>query len=250
MKGMKSAKEYYTPPPKGKHPAIVSLCEATFSKKGASMLHLTVTLEGQFGGEQIEDWAITDGSAKGGGIGKAKLRGLGVDVETDAEIPDEVLAQQLLGRKIFVEVDHEPQMRKNEAGELVPSTHFDTTTGQTITLQRAIAKGYSTVNVGAVAQAPVQGYAPPQQQYQQAPAQFAPQGQPGFQPQYQQAPQFAPQGQPQYGYQQAPQFAPQQPVQAQAPWAQAPQTNGAAPADEGGKKKGRGKANIIDVPAE
>lgn len=242
MKMMKSAKEYYTPPPKGKHPAIVTLAEATFSKKGASMIHLTVTLEGQYAGEQIEDWAITDGAAKGGGIGKAKLRGLGVDVETDAEIPDEQLAQSLLGRKVFVEVDHEAQMRKNEAGELVTATHFDSTTGQTVTLQRAIAKGYSTVNVGAIAQAPVQQYAPPQQQY--APQQFQ---QPQFQPQAQPQ-QYAPQAQ--YAPQQfapppgAPvQFAPHMP-QAQAPWAQ--QAPAAAPVAEesGGKKR---KVKMQDV---
>lgn len=245
MKSMKSAKEYYTPPPKGKHPAIVSLCEATFSKKGSSMLHLTVTLEGQYAGEQVEDWAITDGTAKGGGIGKAKLRGLGVDVETDAEIPDEQLAQQLLGRKIWVEIDHEPQMRKNEAGELVPSTHFDSSSGQNVTLMRAIAKGYSTVNVGATAQTPVQQYAPPAQQFQSSPQQVAAFNQQfgGF-PQQAQMQQFNQQFAPQAQQFAAPQqFAPM--PQAQAPWANQ-QAAAPAPAEEGKKGKGR-KLNIQDA---
>jgi hypothetical protein len=284
MKAMKSAKEYYTPPAKGKHPAVISIAEATFSKKGASMIHLTLTLEGASAGEQIEDWAITDGSAKGGGFGKAKLRGLGVDVESDAEIPDEQLAQSLLGRRVFIEVDHEQQMNKDAAGNLVPTTHFDTNTNQTIPIMRAVAKGYSAFNVGTAqapapqqyAQAPQQQFAQPPQ-YAQAPQQFAPQGYapPGQPvPQFAQAPQYAPPQTQNYGpppgqapqqyagqppqyaqpgmpMQGQPQFAQPQLPLAQAPWAGQPApTNGAAPAEaeaEGGKKR---KHKIVDAPPQ
>jgi hypothetical protein len=249
MKGMKSALDYYVPPNKGEYPSTVIAAEATFAKKtGASMIHIQTQIDGT--SETVDDYLITDGTQKGAGIAKAKLRGLGVDVNTDAEIPDEQIAASLIGRKTIMVIDHEPSQRKNEAGEYVNATHYDPDTGKTIQLMRAVAKGYRQASVVSApppaqfAQAPAQQFAPPQQPYAQAPAQqFAPPQQ--YAPPAQQfappAGAFVPPG---YAQQPAPpqQYAPPLPP-AQAPWQQqaapapAPQQAAPAQATEGGKKR-------------
>lgn len=266
MKAMGSAKEYYTPPQKGKYPATITAVEPGFSKKGESHLKVTVELaDGPGKGETQDKWIGTDGTTKYGAAGKPFLRGLGLNVDSDAEIPDEEIARRILGLKVFVEIDHEPQMEKDEQGNYTkPRTYFDPKSGQTIQLYRWLVKGFQMVNTGAQMQAPAQTFAPPQQM--QAPVQFAPP---------QQIPQGAyaqaPQGFPQQGYapqgfvpQQAPQqfaqppnfpqgFAPPpgfQPGQVAQPGWQVP-PNGAqqaaAPAPEATEgKKGKGR-KIVDA---
>lgn len=206
MKGMGSAKEYYTPPPKGKYPGQITVAEAGFSKKGESHIVVTVELkDGPGKGETNMKWIGTDGTTKYGAAGKSFLRGLGVNVDSDAEVSDEQLCQQLLGQNIYVEIDHEAQMEKDENGEYnKPRVYFDPRTGQSIPLMRWTIKGFQTVNTGQQAQ----GYSAPQaqapqqaapaQQYpaQPAQAQFppVPQDQPNFAPAGAVAPQGAPQG--------------------------------------------------------
>ena len=228
MKGMASTPDYYVPPAEGPHPATVIAAEPGLSKKGNTQIHIQVQLDGM--SEVIDDYIGTDGSVKGASMSKTKLRGLGIDVTSDTEIPDEQVAAQLLNRKIIVEVSHENAQRKAEDGTYVNATHFDDRTGQTIALKRAVAKGYRQANVGNMATAPrTQPYTPPpqvpspQQFAQQAPVAFAPQSAPPQQ--FQQAPQqFAQQAPQQFA--QAPQQYAQQPQQfQQAPqgWQQAPQ---------------------------
>ncbi len=228
MKNMGSTPDYYIPPAEGPHPGVVIAAEAGLSKKGNSQIHISVQLDGT--SEIAEDYIGTDGTVKGASLGKVKLRGLGIDVSTDAEIPDEVIAAQLLGRHTIVEIEHENAQKKDEAtGEWVALTHFVPETGQTIQLKRMRVKGFRSANVAA---APVQQQAPQQGYAQQAPQQFQ---QPAAQPpQYAQAPQQfqQPVPQPQYAPPQAPapQYAqPQYPAQqAQPPFAQ-PVQQGYAP---------------------
>ena len=218
MKNMGSTPDYYIPPAEGPHPATVIAAEAGLSKKGNTQIHVSVQIDGL--SEVVEDYIGTDGTVKGASLGKTKLRGLGIDVSTDAEVPDEVIAAQLLGRKTIVEIEHENAQKKNEStGVWEDLTHFIPETGATIQLKRARVKGFRSANFAAapVAQAPQQGY------QQQAPQQFA---QPAAQPpQYAQAP--APQ-QPQYA-QPPQQWAPPQQPQYAAPVAPAPQYQQPAP---------------------
>ena len=176
MKSMKSAKEFYSPPPKGKYPAKIVEAEAGFSKKNESHIRAKVELiDGPGKGEQADTWIGTDGTTRYGGMGKSKLRGLGVPVDSDAEIPDEQICRDILGRNVIVEIDHEPQMSKGPSGEYdTPATFFDPTTGVTHQIYKWVIKGFQTVNTGAqIAHAPqqmpqTQQFAPP------APQQFVP----------------------------------------------------------------------------
>ncbi|MFZ2152035.1 MAG: hypothetical protein WAV09_02940 [Minisyncoccia bacterium] len=227
MKGMASTPDYYIPPTEGPHPGTVIAAEAQLSKqKQNTQIHVSIQLDDV--NEVIEDYLITDGTAKGAGMSKVKLRGLGVDVTSDAEVADEVVAANMIGRKVIVEVEHENAQRKAEDGTYQNATHFIPETGQTIQLKRARAKGYRMAVVGGApaplapqGQAP-QGYAqqPPQQFQQQAP----------MQPPMQQAPQqqWAPPAQPQWVPPAAPPMAPPQQYQQPAP-AQAPQQQWAPP---------------------
>ena len=178
MKNMASAREYFQAPPEGRYRSKITLASAEFSKAGAAMLHLEghVIEPSQYAGSLWRDYIITDGGAKGGGMGKTKLRGLGIDVSTDAETPDEKLAQDLLGRELWIEYGNEPLMSKDANGDYtIPQTVFDEQLQKTITLNKLVVKAYFRHNVGAsqpqfaqpqlVQQAPVQQYAQPVQQY-------------------------------------------------------------------------------------
>lgn len=225
MKNMTQASEYYTPPPKGLYRCTVVQAVEGVSKAGSTMIEITTEIaEGPFKGEQMKDFLLTDGTAKGAGIGRTKLRGLGINVDTDAETPDAVICSQLNGRSIFVTLEHE-NMTTKESNYTEPRTVIDSKTNQVITMMRARAGAYSLHQVGQLAGAQTQTQAAPQAM-QMAP-QMAPQAQGGFaQPapvaqqqalpqawQQQQAPQYqgqsAGQAPQQFAPPQVQQFAPQ-----------------------------------------
>lgn len=282
MKGMKDAQEYSQAAPPGLYPARIVAADATVSKKGDSMIHLTAEIiaPSPYAGQQADDYLGTDGTTKFGGVSKGRLRGLGLNVDSNDEIPDAVIAQQLLGRVYNIEFGNEARMKPSVEGGPFDTvlTAVDSRTGQTIQLQKLTIKNYHVPNAQPQ-QLPPQQQAP---QYQQPQQQYAPQplpqqqlgialgGAPGFPPglplqqapqyapqpvapQYAQAPfqqpgmtqQFAPQQQLQPQYQQAP--AQGQPMQAQQPWA--PPANGAqapvAPAEP--KKRGRKAAGEAEA---
>lgn len=249
MKGMKSASEYqYVVPPAGTYRTKITTATDKVSASGNSMLEIDVEIvePEQFAGTSVRDWIGTDGSTNFGRMGKKKLRGIGVDVDaSDDEIPDSVLAGQILGREVWTTFKQEQRMDKSDSGKYDKPV-FDLVNGQQVPRMQLRVDGYGGVITHAGRAAPAQ------QQLQSSPAQqaafqqqFAPQGQqfapPAQQfaaPQYQQAPaQFAPQQAPQF-----PQFAGQNGA-AVPPWMQAPQgVPGAQPevADAGeGKKRAR-----------
>lgn len=275
MKNMNQAQEFFQAPPPGRYESVIRevACEVSKSS-GASMLHLTleVVAPEEYRGTQAHDYLITDGMAKGAGFGKQKLRAIGVPsaiaaLDTDAEVPDSVIADEMRGLNLIVEYGNEAMKTQSSEGGPYDKTMtvLDPRTNKEIVLTKLTVKGYSRHNVGAQAQAPaqtrpVQTNFAPQAQTQQAPQQFAPQGyapqqapaqqfaqpqfaQPGFAPG---APQFA---QPAWGGQPAPGMQPaygQAPVQGQAPqgW------NGGAPSQppaEEVKKTGR-KGRVVDAP--
>lgn len=302
MKGMKDAVEFQQPAPPGQYLAKLVLVEAQVSKiktdergnqkGGETMLHLTAEIVNhpQFTGQQADDYIGTDGTTRWGGRSKAKLRGLLGDqaVSTNDELPDAVIAQNLLGQIFLIDFGNEPLMGKNEAtGKFdKPITFIDPRTNGPAIAQKLTIMAYRRQTPAAQPQAPQQiqqGYAPQQGQgfvppgypTQQAPQQ-APQGlapqyapQPGFAPQqfapapfpqqtqYAQPPQgLAPQA-PQYAQAPVQQLAPQgqqivAPAQGQMPWQGAP-ANGQAPGQpqaeaEPAKSGGRRRVKIEDAP--
>ena len=263
MKNMSKAQENWQAPPPGRYLSTIIAAEATVSKKGSSMLKLSLRIDGdEHDGIETDDYLITDGSAKGAGIGKRKLRGIGTPlilraIDTDEDIPDAVIANELVGVQLFVDYGNEQKMGRSNPDDPSspfdrPMTVVDARTGKEVPLNKLTVTGYSRHGTGVAVAAPAQQapFVPQQapQQFQQAqapqgfmPQQFAPQqGQPQFAPQQQ----FAqPQGYPQqFAPQQAfPQGQPMQMAFPQGGVAQPAWNNGApvnaAPADEGGKKK-------------
>lgn len=218
MRGMKSASEDFIVPPPGRYESEIVAASPEVSKKGASMIALQVEIKNppDYAGCVAYDYIITDGGAKGGGFGKKKLRGLGVNVDaTDDDVPDAQICDFLLGKRLWVQYGNEQQMGKDTNGSYtIPETRTDPQTGKQLPLMKLVVKEYFTHNVGGQGQvAALPQQAAPQYQ-QQLPAQ-------------QQLPQ---QGVPQFAQQPAqgqPQFNPQQPFYGQPPpgqgWQQVPQ---------------------------
>lgn len=117
MKGMAGAKEFSTPPP-ARYKVRITAVEATASKaSGTSMLKLSgeVIEPAEHAGAVFFDNILTDGSAKGAGFSKGKLRGLGIDVDSDVEVSDDDLATQLTGIEIWADLDNQPRSKLNPA---------------------------------------------------------------------------------------------------------------------------------------
>lgn len=214
-----NANENYIVPPIGRYKAKIMASEATAAKSsGAPMIKITgeVREPAEYAGAQFFDNMITDESFKGSGFGKKKLRGLGVNVDSQVEIPDSQIAAQLLGLEVYVDLDHEQIMDDDGTGNYT-KPRFNMENGKQVPANKLVPKGYYT---HAVQQAPVSGGLPQATQGGfQAPQGF--QGAPqGFQ--QPQAPQF---GAPQGGWQQPPQGF-QQPQQVQQPVPQQQQFQG------------------------
>lgn len=210
---LRNASENYVVPPVGRYKFKITASEATQAQSsGAPMIKITGEIREpqQYAGAQFFDNMITDESFKGSGFGKKKLRGLGVPVDSEQEIPDGQIAQHLLGLEGWVDVDHEQIHDKNPSTGEYDVPRWNMENGQRVPANKLVAKGYYT---NAVPQTQA-----PQAQAPQFAAPQAPQGAPQFG-----APQMgAPAGAPTFaggfpaapgGYpaQGAPQFAPQAP---------------------------------------
>ena len=214
MKGMKSAQEnQYVVPPAGTYRTRIVAATDKISKSGNTMLEIEVEIvePAQFAGTSVRDWIGTDGTTGFGRVGKKKLRGIGVDVDSsDEEIPDSVLAGQILGREVWTTFKQEQRTEESIKGSgNYDKPMFDFVNGQQVPRMQLRVDGYGGV-INRAPQAPAQ-QAPVQfqQPVQSTPAQqaafqqqFAPHspGQPVYQqpnpavttsPPVQQFPQFA-----------------------------------------------------------
>jgi len=187
MKGMGSVKEFDLAPPPGKYPAIITAAEPTSSAKtGADMIEISAEIaDGQYKGFGFKDYLITDGGAKGASIAKKKLRDLGItEVDTDAEIDDEVICGRLVNKHAFVLGKNEQQFTKDDKGEYTkPAFNVDPQTGKQVKAMKFVVDGWASVGTATTAPQAAQGFAAPAQQFapvQQPVAQQA--AQPGFPP--------------------------------------------------------------------
>lgn len=187
---LNNAKEFFEAAPKGRYKVrLVSVTCENSKKTGASMLKLVAEIiEGEHQGKQVFDYAITveewnGEKVKGAGMGKGKLRQLGVNVDSDVEIPDDQIAAQLLNIECFAELDVEPAMQQDGK---TPKTVFDPATQKTVPQMNNKVVAYFTAPItaqqpaipakaaspaqyasmpGAAAPAPAAPAAPPQQVY-------------------------------------------------------------------------------------
>lgn len=128
MKNMNKAKEFLPAPPAGTYKARITAAEAKASSAGNAMIAISgeIVEPAEHAGATFFDNILTDGEAKGAGFGKKKLRGLGFDVDSDVEIPDEEIAQKVTGIELFIEFGHKQRMAKDPATDqyTVPVTEF------------------------------------------------------------------------------------------------------------------------------
>jgi hypothetical protein len=262
---LRNTSENFVVPPIGRYKAKITAAEGTVTGNssktpGAPMIKITGEIREpiEYASAQFYDNFLTDEriSARGAGIAKKKLRGLGVNVDSEVEVSDQQIVAHLLGLECWVDLDHEQIKDKNPATEEYDQPRFNMENGQRVPAMKLVAKGYYSSNVGVqtapqgqqhapqgfpqppqgfapVPQAPQgfapQGYAPgapagyAAPQMPQAPQGFAPGAPAGWTPPGQvAAPQGIPQGIPQ-GY--APGFAPGAPAPGYAPGF-APPVNG------------------------
>lgn len=123
---MASAKPARKCPPDGTYPFNITAAAATQTKVknegqpnqkgGDTAVELSLEVaEGEYAGYPAFDTLGTDGGTDFGAMSKKKWRQLGVNVDTDAEIPDDVIASGLLNQRVFAVVEREPQQKMNDA---------------------------------------------------------------------------------------------------------------------------------------
>lgn len=200
-------------PPIGRYKAKCIASEATTSTAGNPMIKITgeVREPEEYAGAQFFDNLLTNENSKGSGFGKKKLRGLGINVDSEVEIPDEQIAADLLDREFFVDLEHKQQMGKDAAGAWTVPQFKIGKNGKQEPKLNAVPKNYYSADL-QVAQSAGQGQLPQPVQVQQ-PQQIQPQF---VQPQQVQAPQGFP---PPQGMQ-APQGFQQPAGAVPMPWAQ------------------------------
>jgi len=140
-----TAKEFYEAAPKGRYKMKIIAAECKLSQKSnAPMIAITLEIRSDLNGnvdhagDQVFDYLLTDESFKGAGMGKAKLRGLGVDV--DREQSDEEVCGQLLGREVIADLVIEQRRDKNNNLQW----QVDAKTGKQIPLDSNKAIAYFT----------------------------------------------------------------------------------------------------------
>lgn len=241
---MASAQEWIQAPPPGRYNIQIDAAEAGTSKKGESQIKISFSIaDGPFKGSSGFHHIGTDGGTKYGAMGKKHLRALGAPVDSDAEVPDSIIAGALQGLRLVAECGNEPRQKAASDApnaEMVTQYEMDPKTGQKIAVQNLTIIGYIREPGARLAlplpgqqmapngQQPVAqgGYAPPQQIAQGLPPQFAPQagvpqGVPQFAP-----PNFAPPGVAPGAYSQVGAVAP-------LPWGNNGVAPGAAPVPQG-----------------
>jgi len=256
LKGIKSGQEFGPTPPVGRYRCRLEAVTATFANSsGNPVLKITgeILAPQEFARRQFYDTIITDGSIAGTHVRKLRQL-LGPRADTDEEIPDNVLASELTGLELDVDLNHQPRMDRGPTGKWdVPVTQL-LADGKRISVMNLKADAYYRLSIGTQvpAQAPAQAAAPTQAPYPpQHPHPFSqvlppPPG--GGQPQ----PQVPQAWQPPPGWPTPPGWGPppQQPQQfATPPW-QPPPAPAAPPngADQPATGKRVRKTEIKDVP--
>lgn len=153
---LKNAQETFEAAPKGRYKMKITAAEAKLSAKGSPMIALVVEIrEGDHAGKQAFDYLITDESFKGAGMAKLKLRGLGIDVDT--EQTDEAVCGQLLGREVYADLDVEQAQDKQQKLKW----QINPATGQQIPLMNNRVLAYFTAPPTAATATPTTGAAAP-----------------------------------------------------------------------------------------
>lgn len=183
MRGMQSAAEFIQAPPPGRYPIQFDGVEAKLSAKGESMLKITGSVsDGPFKGALFFHNIGTDGGTKFGAMGKKHFRALGVPVDSDAEVPDSILAAKLQGLRLLAECGNEPRLNITKGVNGAPDIESPVMqigpNGQQIPVMNLSIIGYirepgARVDLGLPTGPTQQGFVPQgvQQQYAQQPQQ-------------------------------------------------------------------------------
>jgi hypothetical protein len=192
LKGQPEADFGWAPP--GRYPLRIVKAEGQYSKAGAPMLHVQAQIEvEEFSNVIVFDYMITARGAKGAGFGVKKLKGLGINTETEVPVPLSQIANSLLGKLVWADLTTKPRMGKDANGDYTQAVTAMVDGKQVQAMNNSVDNYYAHAVAAIPQQLPTQTQAPqfqaPQQaqyapQAQQAPVQYA-------QPVQQQAPQYA-----------------------------------------------------------
>lgn len=175
--------------PRGRYPMRIVSAEAgtTSSDNAYEQVALRLTIEGhseELDGVSAFENLITDPRSKAPVYTKGKLRQLGIDVDSEIDLTNEQIAEQLLGQLVWVDLDIEG-VKTLEGGKLVTKMVFGDD-GREVPAKRNTCKAFYTTDVGGAApqqrasQQPDQPGQPPQPAPQpQPPAPAEPAPQPG-----------------------------------------------------------------------
>jgi hypothetical protein len=131
-------------PAQGKwHPGTISVAEPGTSSKGSSMIKAQVTLTGErHEGYTIYHNFMTDKANGGAPFTKKQLMGCGIDVSKPQ--PDEEVAQQLLGKDVFVQVRHEVIKELDETTQKYTKIkYYQDENGKDVPAKKAVAVAFS-----------------------------------------------------------------------------------------------------------
>lgn len=173
LKNMSKAREFVAPPPPAVYKSRITSAEAEASKAGNAMIKISgeILEPEQYAGATFFDNILTDGEAKGAGFGKKKLRGLGYDVDSEVEIPDETICQQITGVETYIDFGNKQRMAKNPATDKYDVPVFETVNGKQVPVMQLEVRAYlGSVNTAPAATTP----AAPSTETAPAPATVAP----------------------------------------------------------------------------
>lgn len=168
--------------PRGRYPLRIISAEAQETSSGLSEVALRLAIEGhseELDGITVFEHLITDSNSKALPYTKTKLRQLGIDVDTDADVPDEELANQLTGQLIWGDLTLEVAKTRNEEGKIVTKYTTDDS-GKEVPAKTNRVAAFFSVDVGGAAvhvqpaagqPQPHEQSAPPVAQPRRAPAQ-------------------------------------------------------------------------------
>ena len=164
MKSAKESERLQAPPPGRYLLRVESTSATTATTSGRSMLKIggSIVQPEEFAGRKWFDNIITDATTLldangkettgGGGFGKVKLRGLGIDVDaTDDERPDQEIADAILGLSVWVDGKNEPMLGKDPVtGKYdVKQTILDESGREVLLMKFVVDKYLGSVNPDA-----------------------------------------------------------------------------------------------------
>ncbi len=136
--------------PRGRYQVRILEASAGEAKSGATMIKVQGAIEGgDYEGVVFFDNLITDPENKGIAFAKSRLRGLGVDVDSEEDLTDEQIAEELTGKLVFADLKTEPRKALDDNGGYTKTVTTTDENGKEVVVMNNVPTAYYTADVGA-----------------------------------------------------------------------------------------------------